>query len=297
MNKRGWNSPKGLVLLIIISLTVLTSYMDIFGESITGNVIRTSESMVELNVKESVYFNGKTLSLDQVRDNTATLEVDGIKKILFLDEMDVINGLTIRVIEVRDEKNQYLDKARILVRDSNVKMVDPEHSTGRFKVNYDESILLDEISIRLSPTEDANEVRIFVNDINKKLEIGETWDTHGLIITLVDVKNYIGKEFDEAELIIRKGPQKLTSILDKKYDLPSNYPVDIDGKLLTLIKTNSVGTAQFSVDGAISFVKIHQCEIRNGVQICVSEVQDKEGNEFDRAIVNVKKEVKEYIFN
>jgi len=271
--------------------------MDIFGESITGNVIRTSESMVELNVKESVYFNGKTLSLDQVRDNTATLEVDGIKKILFLDEMDVINGLTIRVIEVRDEKNQYLDKARILVRDSNVKMVDPEHSTGRFKVNYDESILLDEISIRLSPTEDANEVRIFVNDINKKLEIGETWDTHGLIITLVDVKNYIGKEFDEAELIIRKGPQKLTSILDKKYDLPSNYPVDIDGKLLTLIKTNSVGTAQFSVDGAISFVKIHQCEIRNGVQICVSEVQDKEGNEFDRAIVNVKKEVKEYIFN
>ena len=297
MNKRGWHTPKGLILIGIIAVTLIANYINFFDNSITGNIIRTSDTEIKLEINNQINFNEKIITLLTVNQKNILISVDEIKKEIRLGETEIVNGLLIKPIET--DPREVFGGARFLVRDGTLNNQNSEQSSGIFKFHFDESLVINGLLVKVIPTKENDKVRLLVNDVNKKLEEGEEWEVYNQIFKINKLKKHIDNEFSIIELIIKKGPEEFISPLDTKLDLPSNYPMTLFDKELILIKTSSMkdGKAQFSVDGVTNFINLNSCKIINGLQICLSKIENSENEEFDRATVNIKKELKEYIFN
>ena len=137
MNKRGWHTPKGLILIGIIAVTLIANYINFFDNSITGNIIRTSDTEIKLEINNQINFNEKIITLLTVNQKNILISVDEIKKEIRLGETEIVNGLLIKPIET--DPREVFGGARFLVRDGTLNNQNSEQSSGIFKFHFDEA--------------------------------------------------------------------------------------------------------------------------------------------------------------
>ena len=290
MNKRGWNTPVGLILIIILVLS-LFSAISYLNPAISGNIVRIQGSdQVTIHHKESISVNGVILQLMKIDNNNAILlEVDNKPYTIQLGEIINKEGLQLKVTEINNEMGDVLDYAVILVSDLGIEKVDSPTTTGRFEVAYGQRLSVGGNIIKIMPT-DHDSIRVFFNDKNKEASKGETIKIEDHLVKYEDVKDFPDYDFDRIIISVKRPSKELWSIEGKTFDLAVNDPVEVDGKTVMLLRTDSMkdGRATIAVDGVVDTIENYETKMINDIEIKVTVVDDNLKEEFDRATIIVK---------
>lgn len=289
MNKRGWNTPVGLLVIIIITLSAFSALTSI-APTITGNLVKVKGSeQVTIYQSESISVNGILIKLTKLNaDNTAEVTINEKPVILNINEIINKEGLQIKLLEVNNGYGGALDFILILVSDLGIKEVGSS-STGRFELAYGQRLNVAGNIIKVMPAEKG--VRIFINDKNRIILVGETANIEDHLVKIESIKDFPEYDFDRVILAIKKPSIEIFSVDGRTFDLAVNDPIEINGKSIMLIRTDSLeeGRATIAVDGVIETINNYETEIINDIELKVNNIEDTAEEEFDRALIIIKK--------
>ncbi len=290
MNKRGWNTPVGLLVIIIITLSAFSALNSI-SPNITGNtIIVKGTNEITIYPSEAVSVNGVIIKLIKVNEyDTAELMVNKKPVILNINEITNKEGLQIKLEELNNVHGTALDYVVLLVSDLGIKEVGGSSTTGRFELAYGQRLDVGGNIIKVMPAEQG--VMVFVNDKNRVFLVGETAVIEDNLVNIESIKEFPEYEFDRIILSIKKPSTEIFSVEGRTFDLAVNDPVEVNGKSVMLIRTDSLeeGRATIAVDGVIKTVSNYKTEVINDVEIKVSGIEDTAEEEFDRTLITIKK--------
>lgn len=289
MDKRGWNTPVGLLLIAIITLSIFSAIASI-APTITGNLVKVKGSeQVTIYQSESVSVNGVVIKLTKLNeDNRAEVTINEKPVILNINEIINKEGLQIKLLEVNNGYGGALDFILILASDLGIKEVGGSSSTGRFELAYGQRLDVGGNIVKVMPAEKG--VRIFINDKNRIILVGETANIEDHLVKIESIKDFPEYDFDRVILAIKKPSIEIFSVDGRTFDLAVNDPIEINGKSVMLIRTDSLeeGRATIAVDGVIETVNNYEVEIINDIELKVNNIEDTAEEEFDRALIIIK---------
>src|SRR3989338_560951 len=122
--------------------------MTILGDEVTGMIIRGEEGYLTLRAGEQVVVHDRELELRSVgrAENCATIEVRGhlqkqqacIRK----NEIVVLDGLEISVVDFLTGGSKYHDRVQVLVRDMRDEQIPITPNKGEVVLQYGDSALV-----------------------------------------------------------------------------------------------------------------------------------------------------------
>ena len=281
--KRGWHTPKGMIAIFFVGLVVLNVLGLYFGGVFTGSVVQSVGGKVILEVNQKVEIGDTMLELWLVSPSSVSLLVDGQKVFIREKEIKVVKGLQMTVIETVDNEGESSDSAVLYIREVGLK----EFKDGYYKLVEGEKI--EDVMLTVSPI-NSNTVMFKLDNVMEEVSVGKTVRVKDVVVSLVDVKDFVGSEFDEVQFYVTKASFDVECFGCEKYDLVYGDEVDVFGKSLTLMGVDELGQSKLSVDGRIGVLRVKDHVTVNGLSLYVESVSNNDMY-LDRVVVSVEKEV------
>lgn len=285
MIKRGWYSLKGMIIIFIIGLVIINTVGFYFGNIFTGSAIVGAGGRISIDVNQKMYIDGKLLELRLISPNSAKVIVNGVEGLINKDNVKIINGLQIKVLETTDLEGDVSDSAVLFVKKFESDILDVED--GKYELNYNKNIVINGHVVSIFSVS-FDSVLFKVDDVNKQLSVGETSNIDGLVITLKDVNNFIGDEFDSVIFFAAEGSGKLDCWGCDRFDLAYSDSVRIYDKELSFMGVNDEGFMKFIVNSKTGILLLKDDTDINGLQLYVESFKNDNDVYLDRVNVLVK---------
>ena len=284
MNKKGWKTAKGLIVIFFVGLVVLNALGFYFGGTFTGSVVQSVgvKDTWCVNCKKTV--DNKIVELRTVSPSSVKLIVDGVEGVIWKDEVKVLNGLQIKVLETVDNPGTN-DKATLLVKKVAKGIVVDD---GYHEMVVSEKVSFSGGSLSVVPIS-PNTVLFKAGDTMKEVHKGETSRVGDVVITFLGVKNFVGNEFDKVVFYAAAKSHRLECWGCDKFNLVYGDSVNVYDKELTFMGVND-DFGKFVVDGRVDTVRLKDYTTINGLKLYVEEMKNVD-TYLDRVVVSVEKEV------
>ena len=266
--------------------------MVLLGYEVTGMVIRGGEGFLTLRVGEQVVVHDREIELLSVgaSERCATIAVRGHlhqqQACIHLQEIMVLDGLEISVVDFLSSGSKYHDRVQVLVRDMREDEFSVAPEKGEVVLQYGDSALVPLVhfsaeqfaTVRILPASPG--VRVFVNDERKVLELHARQKIGPLVVELLQAQDYTKSDaFDRFTLRLAQE----SYVSGAAFDALVRDPFAISGtEILILAVTDDGDIVHALIDGARVEIPVHAPFYVGDRMLLIDHVDNFAGAALDR---------------